>query len=210
MFSRNFLATSKKMNHESKVYLFSAHDLPRRAGEMKQYEFDITIPERVGIDVLAVLPGEEIHCDMTLSSVKEGVLVSLEIFAVADGECTRCLEPLEWDIDRRIQELYRYAPEKAHTKAQRKAHEVEDELDVDEDLMMDGEMINLETPIRDAIILDLPINPLCSETCLGLCPECGVKWSLLPADHAHEVIDARWAGLANLRDPGSTSDTSFS
>lgn len=196
------------MNRDSKVYLFNAHDLPRRAGEMKRYEFDITIPERVGIDVLAVLPGEEIRCDMTLSSVKEGVLVSLEIFAVADGECTRCLEPLEWDVDRRIQELYRYAPEKAHTKAQRKAQEAADELDVDEDLMMDGEFINLETPIRDAIILDLPINPLCSEKCPGLCPECGVKWTLLPGDHAHEVIDARWAGLAALRDPDSPSNIS--
>ena len=188
------------MSRESKVYLFNCHDLPRRAGEMKQYEFDITIPERVGIDVLAVLPGEEIHCDMTLSSVKEGVLVALEIFAVADGECTRCLEPMEWDVDRRIHELYRYAPEKAHTKAQRKAQEAEDDLDVDEDLMMDGEIINLEIPIRDAIILDLPINPLCSENCPGLCPDCGVKWSHLPADHAHEVVDVRWAGLAALKE----------
>ena len=194
------------MNRDSKVYLFNAHDLPRSAGEMKQYEFDITIPERVGIDVLAVLPGEEIHCDMTLSSVKEGVLVSLEIFAVADGECTRCLEPLEWDFTRRIQELYRYAPEKAHTKAQRKAQEAQGELDFDEDLMMDGEIINLEIPIRDAIILDLPINPLCSENCPGLCPDCGVKWSALPAGHAHEVIDSRWAGLSALRDPDSAPE----
>ena len=50
----------------------------------------------------------------------------------------------------------------------------------------------------DAIVLDLPVNPLCSDDCPGLCPECGGKWAELPADHAHEVIDARWAGLNRL------------
>ena len=190
------------MNRDSKVYLFNCHDLPRRAGEIKEYEFDIKVPERVGIDVIAVLADQEIQCNMVLASVKEGVLVSLQIAAVADGECTRCLEPVEWDIDRSIQELYRYAPEKAHTKAQRKGQEAEDDLDSDEDLMMDGEFINLEIPIRDAIILDLPINPLCGSLCLGLCPGCGVKWSNLPPDHAHAVIDARWAPLSELKDLG--------
>ena len=45
------------MSRSSKVFLFNSHDLPRRAGEMKEYSFDITVPDRVGIDVIAVLPG---------------------------------------------------------------------------------------------------------------------------------------------------------
>ncbi|MCX6428709.1 MAG: YceD family protein [Actinobacteria bacterium] len=183
----------------SEVYLFSSHDLPRRSGEMREYSFDITVPERVGIDVIAVLGGEDIHIEMRLESVSEGVLVSADISAIADGECMRCLEPIELDIDRRIQELYRYEPQKAHTKAERKrAREEADDLDDDDDLMMDGDFINLETPIRDAIVLDLPINPLCTLDCAGLCAGCGVKWSLLPSDHAHELIDPRWAGLPDL------------
>ena len=63
---------------------------------------------------------------------------------------------------------------------------------------MDGEVMNLELPIRDAIVLALPINPVCDEECQGLCPECGVKWAQLPDDHAHEVVDARWAQLQGL------------
>jgi len=59
-------------------------------------------------------------------------------------------------------------------------------------------VMDLEPPIRDAVVLDLPINPLCSEECLGLCPDCGQKWVDLPEDHQHEAIDARWAGLAGL------------
>lgn len=187
------------MVRASEVYLFNSYELPRRAGEMKEYSFDITVPERIGIDVIAVLAGEEIHVEMRLESVTEGVLVSAELSAVADGQCMRCLDPIELQIDRRIQELYRYAPEKPHTKAERKrARQEADDLDEDDDLMMDGDFINLETPIRDALVLDLPINPLCDEDCPGLCPGCGVKWTLLDVGHTHEVIDARWAGLSGL------------
>lgn len=186
------------MARASEVYLFNSHELPRRAGEMRQYSLDITIPERIGIDVIAVLAGEEIHLEMRLESVAEGVLVSADLSAVADGECMRCLDLIRLQIDRRIQELFRYAPEKPHTKAGRKrARQAVDDLD-DDDLMMDGDFINLETPIRDALVLDLPINPLCAQDCAGLCPGCGVKWSLLDVAHTHEVIDARWAGLSRL------------
>ncbi|MEK6648006.1 MAG: YceD family protein [Actinomycetota bacterium] len=187
------------MVRASEVYLFNSYELPRRAGEMKEYSLDITIPERIGIDVIAVPAGAEIHLEMRLESVTEGVLVSAELSAVADGECMRCLDPIQLQIDRRIQELYRYAPEKPHTKTERKrARQVADDLDDDDDLMMDGDFINLEVPIRDALVLDLPINPLCAQDCAGLCPGCGVKWASLDAAHTHEVIDARWAGLSGL------------
>jgi uncharacterized protein len=190
------------MARASEAFLFNSYELPRRAGEMKEYSLDLVTPERIGIDVIAVMAGEEIHLEMRLESVTEGVLVSAELSALADGECMRCLDPIEFQIDRRIQELYRYAPEKPHTKAERKrARQEADDLDEDDVLMMDADFINLEAPIRDAIVLDLPVNPLCSPNCLGLCPGCGVKWSSLENTHSHEVIDPRWAGLSGLGGP---------
>ena len=188
------------MTRTTEVFLFNSYELPRRAGEMKEYSLDITLPERLGIDVIAIAAGEEIHLEMRLESVTEGVLVTADLSAFADGECMRCLDPIELQIDRKIQELYRYATEKPHTKAERKrARQEADDVDDDDDfLAMDGDIINLEGPIRDALVLDLPINPLCEIKCLGLCPGCGVKWNALPAEHAHEVIDARWARLSGL------------
>ncbi len=185
------------MNHKSKVFYFNAHDLPRRAGEMREYGFDIVLPEPIGIDVIAVQAGEEIHVEMRLESVTQGILLSAQISAMADGSCMRCLEPVELNVSHRIQELYRYAPEKVHTKAQRR-NATDEDLDVDEDLMLEGDEIDLQGPIRDAIVLDLPINPLCSQNCPGLCPGCGVKWSQLEPAHAHELVDPRWRGLSNL------------
>ena len=178
------------------VYKLNTHELARRAGEMKEYELDIEVPEKVGVDLIHVPVGEIIEVDARLESVTEGILLTADIFATVKGECTRCLDPIEKEIERKLQELYYYA-QKVERSKRRKSSD-EDELDVDEELMMDGDIMDLEGPIRDAIVLALPINPLCSDDCPGLCPECGGKWADLPADHAHEVIDARWAGLSGL------------
>ena len=161
---------------------------------MKEYELDIEIPEKVGVELIAVPAGDVIEVDARLESVTEGVLLSAQIFAIAKGECGRCLDPVEIIIEKRIQELYLY-----EKKLERKKFRAsDDELDIDDELVMEGDVMDLESPIRDLIVLALPSTPLCSDDCEGLCPECGAKWSELPTTHAHEQIDARWAGLAAL------------
>ena len=187
-------------------FKLNTYELPRRAGEMKEYELDIVVKEKFGIDLMSVPSGEVIEVDARLESVTEGVLLSADLYAVAQGECIRCLDPVEIVIERKIQELYNYEPTNERGKKKRKSSTEDltsEDLDVADELMMDGDILDLETPIRDAIVLSLPSNPLCSQDCLGLCPECGGKWADLPEDHAHEVIDARWARLGglNLEDP---------
>jgi len=191
------------MNRASQVFQFNTHELPRRAGEMKEYQLDLEILEPVGVPLVAVPAGDVIELDIRLESVAEGILLSADLYAIAKGECIRCLDPVEITVERKIQELYRYEPSN-DKGGKRKKHssrtDTSDEIDLDavDELWLDGNEMNLEIPIRDAIVLDLPVNPLCSEACLGLCPDCGEKWEKLPEDHAHEVIDARWAGLAGL------------
>lgn len=190
------------MNRASQVFQFNTHELPRRAGEMKEYQLDLEILESVGVPLVAVAAGDVIEVDMRLESVAEGILLSADVYAVAKGECIRCLDPVEITVERKIQELYRYEPtnEKGGKRKKSGRNERAEEVDLEEDdeLWLDGNVMDLETPIRDAIVLDLPVNPLCSESCQGLCPDCGEKWEKLPVDHSHEVIDARWAGLAGL------------
>ena len=191
------------MNRASQVFQFNTHELPRRAGEMKEYQLDLEILEPVGVPLVAVPAGDVIEVDMRLESVAEGILLSADLYAIAKGECIRCLDPVEITVERKIQELYRYEPTN-DKGGKRKKHssrtDNSDEIDLDavDELWLDGNEMNLEIPIRDAVVLDLPVNPLCSDECLGLCPNCGEKWEKLPEGHAHEVIDARWAGLAGL------------
>lgn len=182
------------MSKHRSPFLLNAHELPRRAGEMKEYSLDISLQEKVGTELIGVT--DVIHVDARLESVEEGVLLSATVTAIARGECARCLAPVEISLDRSIQELYRYQPLARHKKERN-----DDDIDIEEDdeLMMDGDILDMETPIRDAIILSLPINPLCSPDCEGLCPECGEPWAQLPDDHSHEAGDQRWSALADLK-----------
>jgi uncharacterized protein len=189
------------------IFEFNTHELPRRAGEMKEYQFDLILNEDMGVPLIAVHAGDVIEVDARLESVTEGILLSADIYAVAKGECIRCLDPVEIVIDRKIQDLYRYEPtsdnrkekkEKKRKRSDKTAPDNDVDLESDDELWMDGNIMNLEVPIRDAIVLDLPVNPLCSEECEGLCPDCGEKWATLDEGHLHEAIDARWAGLSGL------------
>jgi uncharacterized protein len=185
------------MSKQQDSFQLNTFELPRRAGEMKEYQLDISVKENFGVPLISVPAGEFIEVDVRLESVTEGVLLSADVYAVAKGECIRCLDPVEIVIERKIQELYNYEPTNERGK-KKKRDEDEIDLDLEDELMMDGNIMDLETPIRDAVVLSLPINPLCDEECLGLCPECGGKWADLPEDHAHDVIDARWASLGSL------------
>lgn len=189
------------MSKASQIFQFNTHELPRRAGEMKEYQLDLQILEPIGVPLISVPAGGVIELDLRLESVTEGVLLSADLYSIAKGECIRCLDPVEIAVERKIQELYRYEPSREPAnkgKSTKRSTEEEVDLDESDELWMDGNVMDLEPPIRDAIVLDLPINPLCSEDCLGLCPDCGQNWRELAADHRHEEIDARWAGLAGL------------
>ncbi len=185
------------MVRPSDIYKLNTHELPRRSGEYKEYQLDLIAPEKMGGELISIPAGEAIEVDARLESVTEGILLTAQVYATAIGECIRCLERVEVEIDRSIQELFFYESKSERGSKKRRAVQ-SDELEVDDELYMDGDLMDLEAPLRDVIVLALPINPLCSQDCEGLCSECGVKWSLLPQGHAHEVIDARWASLGTI------------
>jgi len=183
------------------IYIFNTHDLPHRAGEMREHELDLKITEAVGVDLLSVKPGEIIEVDLRLQSVDEGVLATARVIANATGECTRCLKPISWPIDENFTELYYYevlANKSAGKRGSKSSKE--DDLDLEEDDLsfMIGDDINLEPAIRDVIILNLAVNPLCNEDCPGLEEKQGQNWSYLPVVESQSPADQRWAALKDF------------
>jgi len=193
-------------------FLIDTRELIRRPGEMRESTVEIVTPHAIGIEVIGIPSGTELLIDLRLESVIEGVLATATIEVTALGECARCLDPVSEDLDLYIQELYLYDDDdrgvggKKAQKAARKAaqhREEDEEMEADEALYkLDGEMLDLEPPFLDAVVLALPFAPLCEPECPGLCVDCGQPWRDLPADHAHEVIDPRWAELKNRLDLG--------
>src|SRR5690606_27227493 len=108
---------------------------------------------------------------LRMESVSEGVLVSARARARLRGECGRCLRDITDAVDVEFQQLYAYE------------HSTTDETtDEDEVGRMHGDLIDLEPDLRDAMVLALPLHPVCREDCPGLCPACGVPWDDLPPD----------------------------
>jgi uncharacterized protein len=175
------------LNPRSPLVL-DTRELPRRPGAMRTVARSVPAPERLGLDLIGVPVGATLALDLRLESVSEGVLVSGTVTAPVEGECGRCLNPISDTLEVSIQELYAYE------------HSTTDETtDEDEVGRLQGDLIDLEPALRDAVVLALPGNPLCREDCPGLCTECGLPWDDLPADHTHDQIDARWAALTQLR-----------
>ena len=60
--------------------------------------------------------GSEIDLELRLESVVEGVLVSGSVHVLADGECARCLDPLDRELVVELQELYVYPVTRTGTR----------------------------------------------------------------------------------------------
>jgi uncharacterized protein len=154
----------------------------------------VLAPADLGIEVLGVPEGSPVELDLRLEAVMEGVLVTGTARAVLEGECARCLEPITDEIEVRFQELFVY-----------------DDLDVDPDEELEvstlrHDLVDLEPLLRDAVVLALPVQPLCQDDCHGLCPECGARLADDP-DHGHDArVDPRWAALSGLVEPEQHED----
>ena len=163
--------------------MLDTSELNRRPGTMRRVS--LTVPPPPGLAVAMVRLDEDsaLELDLRLESVLEGVLVSGTVRGHYTGECVRCLESLEGDVAADVQELFVYPDV-----------EREQSDDEDEEPRLVGTLLDLEQVVRDALVLALPLQPVCREDCRGLCPDCGMRLADEP-DHRHETIDPQWAAL---------------
>ncbi|HYJ27692.1 MAG TPA: DUF177 domain-containing protein [Nocardioides sp.] len=173
--------------------VLDTRELGRRPGSQREVELTVPAPAQLGIEVLSVPEGSPVELDLRLEAVMEGVLLTGTATATLEGECVRCLEPIEDEILARLQELYVYPDQHA------KATEHHDRDLDDETSLLEDDLLDLEPLLRDAVVLALPFQPLCMDDCPGLCTECGARLADDP-DHSHDApIDPRWAGLEKLQ-----------
>jgi DUF177 domain-containing protein len=168
--------------------VIDTRELGRRPGTMRKVHRTIAAPAGLGTDVIRVPEGSDLELDLRLEAVMEGVLVSGTARAPLSGECARCLDPLASSIEVEFQELYVYSDTRSGESAEDDEHRLE------------GDLIDLEPVVRDAMVLALPLSPLCRDDCPGLCPDCGVRLADAEPDHHHDAVDPRWAALQGMLD----------
>lgn len=173
--------TQRNLNPRA-PWVISTHELGRRPGLMRQMNLVLPAPADIGVDMIGVPKDIDVELDIRLEAVMEGVLVTGTARTPLRGECARCLEPVTSQTEVNFQELFFYSAEDA----------------AEDDSLLDGDLLDLEPTFRDAVVLTLPLSPVCSEDCTGLCVECGIRLADAEPGHKHEVVDARWAKLQGL------------
>ena len=183
----HFVRRSAISRADASPLVVSVTNLIHRPGTMETLTEVLPAPADLGNALIGVEEGSDIDLDIRMESVVDGILVTGSVVVDVHGECSLCLDPIDYEMSANIQELFVF--EKAP------AGGPEDE--VDEQYAVEDDSIDLEPALRDAVILQLPFQPVCRDTCQGLCADCGARLEDDPGHH-HEVLDPRWSALQGL------------
>ena len=143
----------------------------------------------------------------SFDSIVDGLILSARISAPVHAECTRCLKPIQRNWDVNVTAFFPYEDKTAVKGGKNGAKAPEEEVDIvagedeSEDtypLLEGGSWADLETLLRDTLVEEMPLQPLCKPDCKGLCSQCGIDLNEQP-DHHHDVTDIRFAALEGLK-----------
>ncbi|MDA9114284.1 DUF177 domain-containing protein [Pontimonas sp.] len=166
-------------------FVIPVKELLHQPGEMREITLETVAPEKYGEAMAVVAQGSPLRIELRLEGLHEGILASGEITASARAECVRCLDVFDLELQVDFQELFAYSSTEADS------------------YLVAHDALDLEDIIRDAVVLDLPFQPVCKETCFGLDPVTGEKRTSAPVSLDAKEIDPRWQELSKLLESDS-------
>jgi uncharacterized protein len=164
--------------------LIGVTELRRRPGTQREVSVATVIPD-LAITTARVPEGAEVVVEALLEAIEGGITVLGTVTAPWTGECRRCLDDVVGIAEIDLSEVFESRPTPGETYP------------------IDGDEIDLEPVVRDAVLLHLPLAPLCREDCLGPAPEAFP--ALIDGEAAEDEPDGeppkdpRWAALDVLR-----------
>ena len=201
---------------EDSPWAVSVAQVASRPGQSK--EIDATFPAPSGsargsVDdpssmIVGVDEGADVSVVGSFDSIVDGLILNARISAPVHAECTRCLKPIQRDWTVNVTSFFPYEDKSAAGKGGKagkngKEEEVdiiagEDEAEDTYPLLDGGAWADLEALLRDTLVEELPLQPLCKPDCKGLCSQCGIDLNE-NHDHQHDMTDIRFAALEGLK-----------
>lgn len=186
---------------EDSQWAISVAQVASRPGQSKPIDTVFPAPSGIGDDIVGVREGADVRVVGSFDSIVDGLVFTGRIEAPLTAECTRCLKPIDPDWTVNVTLFFPYdAPGTDDGRGNGEVEIIagEDEAEDVYPLSSDGAFADMESPLRDTLVEALPLQPLCREDCLGLCPQCGVDLNEDP-DHHHDVTDIRFAALEQFK-----------
>ena len=151
-------------------------------------ELHAEAPPGTGATAVAPVEGR-----LELANVDSGISVRGHLRVPLELECSRCLdvfqETLEMDVNEDCALRQIDAPE-SYVEAAGEPYQIP---------ILNDDEIDLTELVRQLIAMHLPIRPLCSATCPGLCPRCGQDLKAGPCGCQEPEPDPRWSALRGLK-----------
>lgn len=141
--------------------------------------------------------GTDVSVDAIFEVAGRAIIVTGTVSSAWVGECRRCLGPVTGDLTVSVREVYEPPP--------RPGEEPPEVLDEAETYPLANDRLDLSPLARDALLLELPLAPLCRPDCAGLCPECGADRNDDPGCACAPLpANGVWGALDALRKPDSS------
>lgn len=178
------------------------HELTIHAADLEHGPKDYTFPLRAAWirgaleDHDATTDGTDGRLEVRASKSGPDVIVTGHLEAALSTQCGRCLGPAAVQVRSKLQALF--VPKAKLLPARKGKKEDEYELSSDEADMLpfDGDTVVLDDLVRDELVLETPMIPLCSEDCAGIAPPPGLSQGPETAD---KPIDPRLAALLKFK-----------
>lgn len=160
-------------------------------GGARSYEVRVPVSEMDRLDESFDVTGP-LTATVRLLRTADTVLARLRGRTQVRLECGRCLEPFDAELDIAIEEEFRPSIDIVT------GHPLQDQGDDEALVIDDHHILDASEVVRQAVLLALPLTPICREDCAGLCPVCGANRNLETCACEVEPSDARWASLSAL------------
>ena len=143
----------------------------------------------------AFRPTEAARMSGRIRLMGDDVLVDMSGSLSLSAECAVCLKGMALSVP--VDFSVTLSPARGAEKAQAEERELTRE-DLGH-LTYEGDMVDLDTLLREQIILALPMFPRCSESCAGLCIKCGADLNTVDCGCERAEIDPRFAALKQVK-----------
>jgi uncharacterized protein len=135
---------------------------------------------------------DRIDINCTARRMKVNVFIEGTVATAVDMSCCRCLEMIRLPIRSSFQYTFTPPPPRSQDEVELNAADFDFAY-------YEGDIIDLDMVIFEQIMLQIPIKPLCAESCRGLCPHCGVNLNTTRCDCRGEILDERLAVLTQFK-----------
>ena len=153
----------------------------RSQADSKKYSLSEPMP---GLEVMGEnMPFvEPVKAELLVTGSDASLTAEGQVTGRLSLRCVRCLESFDYNFSVPFREVYSRKPSG----------------ETGEEILFSGDFIELGPEIQKAIILTLPMKPLCREDCQGLCPTCGCDLNNSKCDCTGEDLDPRFSVLQDF------------